>query len=88
MPAYPLLLPALSWHSTPYHQRLSLPPAEAEFGALPAVEGVPVVGSVVAYRLLEMGPTFTPQVGAAAVEGLVLACLSCSAAAKEGSPPL
>ncbi|GAB4822837.1 hypothetical protein N2152v2_009883 [Parachlorella kessleri] len=41
---------------------LPQPMAEFEFARLPAVRGMPSVGSVVAYKFLEMGPSYAPQV--------------------------
>ena len=42
---------------------VALPLTDAENAALPAVEGLPVTGDFVAYKLLEIGFDWTPQVG-------------------------
>lgn len=41
---------------------VDLPMTDAENAALPAVEGVPEAGDVVAYKLLQIGYDWTPQV--------------------------
>ena len=41
---------------------VALPMTDAENAALPAVEGLPVTGDLVAYKLLEIGFDWTPQV--------------------------
>ena len=41
---------------------LPLPDSDAEHAALPRVQGEPQPGGVVAYKLLEIGPDWAPQV--------------------------
>ena len=52
-------------HAQQARQARAAPPepmGEAAFAALPAVAGLPAVGEVLAYRLLEVGPDLTPAV--------------------------
>lgn len=45
---------------------MPLPRTEADYAALPVVEGPVQAGSLVAYKLLEIGPDWAPQVFAPA----------------------
>ena len=44
------------------HSNSSLPESDAEHAALPRVEGQPQPGDLVAYKLLEIGADWAPQV--------------------------
>ena len=44
------------------HKSMPLPVTDAEFAALPQVEGPLPPGALVGYKLLEIGPDWAPQV--------------------------
>lgn len=58
--------------------------AEEEYGRLPVVHGPPAVGSVVAYRLLEIGPDLAPQARGGLGQGRARRRPACTGA-KHGS---
>ncbi len=41
---------------------MALPESDAECAALPAVQGYPMPGDIVAYKLLEIGANWAPEV--------------------------
>lgn len=54
---------AQAWGAGP---SIALPQTEADYAALPVVEGPLQAGALVAYKLLEIGPDWAPQVFASA----------------------